>query len=104
MVLAFVACDFESNSDYPPKRYRRRIFPGQLIKLHILAYLAYRVGSERIRPKATLRGPFTFYQVGCLALMPVFVGLWIRDARRNSAAGPLRRTPPLEPSAADVPP
>jgi len=54
-------------------------FRGQLIKLYILAYLGYRFATELIRPEVQLGGGLTGYQWTCLALMPVFVGLWIRD-------------------------
>jgi phosphatidylglycerol:prolipoprotein diacylglycerol transferase len=56
-------------------------FRGQLIKLYILSYLAYRFASEFIRPEARLWGGLTGYQWACLALAPVFAALWVRDAR-----------------------
>jgi len=59
----------------------RGIFRGQLIKLYILAYLGYRFATEFIRPEVQLWGGLTGYQWACLALMPVFVGLWVRDRR-----------------------
>jgi len=63
----------------------RGVFRGQLIKLYILAYLGYRFLTEFIRPEVQLWGGLTGYQWACLALMPVFVGLWVRDRR---LAGP----------------
>jgi phosphatidylglycerol:prolipoprotein diacylglycerol transferase len=60
---------------------QRGVFRGQLIKLYILAYLVYRFATEFIRPEAKLWGGLTGYQWACLALAPVFVGLWARDAR-----------------------
>jgi len=62
------------------------LFRGQLIKLYILAYLAYRFASEFIRPEARLWGELTGYQWACLALAPFFMGLWIRDARAIATA------------------
>jgi phosphatidylglycerol---prolipoprotein diacylglyceryl transferase len=62
-------------------RYRR-LFRGQLIKLYILAYLAYRFLTEFLRPEPMIFAGLTGYQWASLALMPVFIGLWIRDARR----------------------
>lgn len=58
---------------------RRGMFKGQLIKLYILCYLGYRFVTEFIRPEAQLWLGLTGYQWACLALAPVFVGLWIRD-------------------------
>jgi phosphatidylglycerol---prolipoprotein diacylglyceryl transferase len=62
---------------------RRGLFRGQLIKLYILAYLGYRFATEFIRPEARLWAGLTGYQWACLALAPVFIGLWIRDARQT---------------------
>lgn len=58
---------------------RRGMFKGQFIKLYILAYLGYRFLTEFIRPEAQLWLGLTGYQWACLALAPVFVGLWLRD-------------------------
>jgi phosphatidylglycerol:prolipoprotein diacylglycerol transferase len=60
-------------------------FRGQLIKVYILAYLGYRFTTEFIRPEATLAGGLTGYQWACLALAPVFLALWRRDARQLAA-------------------
>lgn len=60
----------------------RGLFRGQLIKLYILTYLAYRFVTEFIRPEARLiGGVLTGYQLAAVALMPLFVWLWIRDAQ-----------------------
>ena len=64
---------------------RRGIFRGQLIKFYILSYLGYRFATEFIRPEAQLWYGLTGYQWACLALAPVFAGLWVRDGRRMSA-------------------
>ena len=63
----------------------RSVFRGQLIKLYILAYLSYRFITEFIRPEVQLWGGLTGYQWACLALAPVFVGIWIRDRRAGVA-------------------
>jgi phosphatidylglycerol:prolipoprotein diacylglycerol transferase len=63
----------------------RGMLRGQLIKLYILAYLAYRFATEFIRPEPQIWLGLTGYQWACLALVPLFVGLWIRDARRQAA-------------------
>lgn len=56
---------------------RRGAFRGQLIKLYILAYLAYRFLSEFVRPEPALLMGLTGYQWAALALAPVFGALWI---------------------------
>lgn len=60
---------------------RRGRFRGQLIKAYILAYLLYRFLTEFIRPEPAFAGGLTGYQWACLGLAPVFVALWVRDAR-----------------------
>jgi phosphatidylglycerol:prolipoprotein diacylglycerol transferase len=71
---------------------RRGLFRGQLIKLYILAYLGYRFATEFIRPEARLWAGLTGYQWACLALAPVFIGLWIRDARQEPVSKLANRT------------
>ena len=61
---------------------RRGRFTGQLIKLYILAYLAYRFLTEFIRPEPRLYLALTGYQWACLTLAPLFVWLWLKDARQ----------------------
>ena len=53
---------------------------AQLVKLYILAYLAYRFGSEFLRPEPHWLGGLTVYQWTALALAPIFIVLWLRDA------------------------
>lgn len=60
---------------------RRGWFAGQRIKLYILAYLVYRFLSEFLRPEPALFRGWSGYQWASLALIPVFVLLWVRDAR-----------------------
>ncbi len=62
------------------------IFRGQLIKLYILAYLAYRFLSEFIRPEPEYWNGFTAYQLAALLIGPIFIGLWIYDARQFAAS------------------
>ncbi|MBI2361964.1 MAG: prolipoprotein diacylglyceryl transferase [Elusimicrobia bacterium] len=66
---------------------RRGLFPRQLMKLYILAYLAYRFLSEFIRPEPRLLGPLSAYQAAALALAPVFAGLWVLDAHAPAPEG-----------------
>lgn len=60
---------------------QRGIFRGQLIKLYILAYLAYRFLTEFIRPEDRLLFGLTGYQWTAIALAPVFAWLWWRDSK-----------------------
>jgi prolipoprotein diacylglyceryltransferase len=60
--------------------WRRRMFPGQLVKLYILAYVGYRFLTEYIRPEARLWGGLTGYQWSCFLLAGLFGWLWWRDA------------------------
>ena len=57
------------------------MFRGQLVKLYILAFLAFRFATEYIRPEPRLALGLTAYQWGALALMPLFAALWLRDRR-----------------------
>ena len=61
--------------------WTRRTFPGQLIKLYILAYVGYRFLTEFIRPEARLWAGLTGYQWACLVIAILFSWLWRRDAR-----------------------
>ena len=63
--------------------WRRGVLRGQLIKLYIIAYLVYRFFSEFIRPEPEIWLGLTAYQWGAVALVPVFVMLWIRDAKKQ---------------------
>jgi phosphatidylglycerol:prolipoprotein diacylglycerol transferase len=60
---------------------RRGLFRGQLVKLYIITYLIYRFATEFIRPEERLWFSLTAYQWACLALVPVFAGLWFRDRK-----------------------
>lgn len=61
-------------------------FRGQLIKVYFFAYFVYRFATEYIRPEAELWAGLTGYQWACLALVPVFAALWIRDAQPAAQA------------------
>lgn len=70
---------------------QRGLFKGQLIKLYILAYLAYRFLTELIRPEPRVLLGLTGYQWAALGLAPLFVTLWWLDARlfaRRQATSP----------------
>jgi phosphatidylglycerol---prolipoprotein diacylglyceryl transferase len=62
----------------------RGMFRGQLIKLYIIVYLIYRFVTEFLRPEPQIFGGLTGYQWAAMALVPVFAGLWERDARNPS--------------------
>jgi phosphatidylglycerol:prolipoprotein diacylglycerol transferase len=61
-------------------------YRGNLIKLYILCYLAYRFISEFIRPEARLLAGLTGYQWAAVGLAPIFIWLWWRDARLQPQA------------------
>lgn len=56
------------------------IWKGQLVKLYIITYLGYRFATEFIRPEQHYLGGLTAYQWFALAILPVFVWLWWKDA------------------------
>lgn len=63
---------------------RLDLLRGQRIKLYIMAYLVYRILTEFIRPEPRLWLSLTGYQWACLALLPVFGWLWLRDRVRGT--------------------
>ena len=69
----------------------RGLFRGQLIKLYILIYLAYRFVTEFIRPEAKLEFGLTIYQWGALAMIPLFLLLWWKDARQLKSGPRLQK-------------
>lgn len=64
---------------------KRGLLQGQLFKLYIVAYLAYRFASEWIRPEPAWWLGLTVYQWAALSLAPIFVWIWISDVRRTSS-------------------
>jgi phosphatidylglycerol:prolipoprotein diacylglycerol transferase len=60
---------------------RKGLFRGQLFKLYLLAYFAFRFLSESLRPEPRLWLELTGYQWAALALIPTFALLWWNDAR-----------------------
>ena len=72
--------------------FRAKLFHGQLFKIYLLAYLAYRFFSEFIRPEIHLTFGLTAYQWAIIGLTPIFaLLLWgnlRQDMRRNVAANP----------------
>lgn len=63
--------------------FRQGLFQGQLIKLYIVAYAAYRFVSEFIRPEARQWQGLTGYQLASVLIGLLFAWLWWRDSRRS---------------------
>jgi len=62
------------------------LFRGQLIKLYMIAYAAYRFATEYIRPEARLWYGLTGYQWASIVLALLFAWLWFRDAAEELVA------------------
>lgn len=71
---------------------QRGLFRGQLVKLYILSYLAYRFLTEFIRPEPRVLLGLTGYQWAAIVLAPLFVFLWWRD----SISGKTQAKPDVE--------
>ena len=67
---------------------RRHIFPGQLFKLYMICYFAFRFFTEFIRPEARLWLGLTGYQWAAVWLIPVFAGMWWWSAREMKHQSP----------------
>ncbi|HEV3168277.1 MAG TPA: prolipoprotein diacylglyceryl transferase family protein [Isosphaeraceae bacterium] len=82
---------------------RRGLLRGQLIKLYIIAYLIFRFATEFLRPEPVLALGLTGYQWAVMALVPVFVALWVHDQRQGADQSPTR-TPLASEISGTVPP
>lgn len=60
---------------------RRGMFRGQLIKLYIISYAAYRFCTEFIRPEERIWYEMTGYQLACVVIALLFAYLWWKDAK-----------------------
>ena len=80
---------------------RRRLFPTQLVKLYMIAYLSYRFVTEFIRPEPQVLFGMTFYQCSALVFIALFAFLYWRDARSlaRQGAGTASPTRQIAPSA-----
>lgn len=58
-------------------------FSGNLIKLYLMAYAAFRFLSEFIRPEAELMAGLTGYQWSCIVIFIGFAGLWLLATRQT---------------------
>ena len=67
---------------------KRKMLTGQLIKLYYLSYFAFRFMTEFIRPEIQWTLGLSAYQWAILFLAPIFIGLWLRDAKKISSAPP----------------
>ncbi len=65
---------------------RNRLCQGQLIKLYFITYFVFRFFTEFIRPEPKWWLELTGYQLAAVALVPLFVVLWIQDQRTLSSA------------------
>jgi phosphatidylglycerol:prolipoprotein diacylglycerol transferase len=59
----------------------RGAFPGQRIKLYVMAYMIYRFFTEWLRPEPIVGMGLTFYQWSALAFFACFAALFMADAR-----------------------
>lgn len=62
---------------------RRRLFPRQLIKLYLMAYMLWRIVTELIRPEPRVLWGLSFYQLSSMAFLAVFAVLFCVDARKT---------------------
>lgn len=67
-------------------------FRGNRFKLYLILYACYRLLSEWWRPEAEIYMGFTWYQLGSMAIIVFFAGLWLVDEFRyqdpSRPAGP----------------
>ncbi|MBY0232045.1 MAG: prolipoprotein diacylglyceryl transferase [Gemmataceae bacterium] len=62
-----------------------KLLRGQLIKLYLISYFAYRFLTEYLRPEPVLALGLTAYQWAALAFIPLFAALWVHDAAQHSS-------------------
>lgn len=65
--------------------WRNMMFPGQLFKFYLIAYMTYRFFTEWLRPEPQFALNLTAYQWATLAAIPLFVWLVWRDRNLKSA-------------------
>ncbi len=65
--------------------WKKKMFPGQLFKIYLIAYMTYRFFTEWLRPEPVYALGLTAYQWGTLAAIPLFAWLIYRDHKLNSA-------------------
>ncbi len=58
---------------------------GQRLKAYLITYCFYRFASEFLRPEPQIALGLTAYQLAAICLVPIFIALWIRDARAIAA-------------------
>lgn len=61
---------------------RRGLFPAQLIKLYLMAYMLWRIVTELLRPEPRVLWGFSFYQLSSMAFLAVFALLFFLDSRK----------------------
>lgn len=65
--------------------WRSKMFPGQLFKIYLIAYMTYRFFTEWFRPEPTFALGLTAYQLAAIAAIPLFAFLIWRDQKLVSA-------------------
>ena len=70
-----------NESDENGRALSSRLLRGNLIKIYLIAYLSYRIVTEWIRPEPDFAMGLTIYQWISMALIPVFVMLWVWDCQ-----------------------
>jgi phosphatidylglycerol:prolipoprotein diacylglycerol transferase len=66
----------------------RGVFPRQLMKLYVIAYLVFRFATEYVRPEPAVALGLTAYQWAAIVFVPVFAALWARDRAAVPAPDP----------------
>jgi phosphatidylglycerol---prolipoprotein diacylglyceryl transferase len=77
---------------------RKGLFRGQLFKLYLLAYFAFRFLTEFIRPEPALWLDLTGYQWAALVFIPTYCLLWYGDRRVLGRAERAKTIAPREPA------
>jgi len=73
--------------------WQQRIWPGQLFKIYLIAYLTYRFLTEWIRPEPHMLWGLTAYQWGAIGLLPILLLLLWRDMQATPLEAFDERTP-----------
>ncbi len=72
--------------------WQKKLFPGQLFKIYLVAYMTYRFFTEWLRPEPIFALGLTAYQWATLAAIPLFVFLIWRDSQ---TAGAIKTEPTI---------
>ncbi|RCS56041.1 diacylglyceryl transferase [Bremerella cremea] len=72
--------------------WKKKMFPGQLFKIYLIAYMTFRFFTEWLRPEPVYAFGLTAYQWAALAAIPLFAWLIYRD---HHLAGATKTEPTL---------